>query len=405
MARVMLVGVEGKDNLRIQEYFRTVGVPCEAMPSMEKAIERIPTDPPTLVITEKPDVLDTLTGLQYVLKTNAPATPFLVLMPKESIPEALSAMNMGAYDCVARPLNKLNVLAASKRAAMASGRTLFGTRVRADKRPWGMIVGAILLALGFGGWFKAQYEGPPPITVNLASATLAGIQWEDRSLWVANWFDSTVTHYDLGKSFLRKNRAFTTNEMFRMQDSQPILVCNTPDALVTVAFDLKMRVHQRILGLPTLQSLPTPGGNPTGLAWDGSNLWSSDGLTGMLYKHSPDLRVIQSVKSLIPTPSGIAFDGKSMWVVGGTPLSLAKMEEKGGGFVWSGPYDASDLLTAGLSPSGMSIAFGRIWMVSGGSPWMTSKSIKKLTEQTKGWPKPTKMKKKKAEPAPEKKKK
>jgi len=385
MPRVMLVGLPKKQRLQVEGYFKTVGVTCEALPTLENAVEKLPADPPTLIITPRPDPLEALYHLHHTLKKSAPATPFLVLLPETKAAAALEAMNAGAYECLAGSLTKFKLLTAAKRATSANGRTLFGKKLVEEKIPWGTVAFAALLFLVVAKGINARWNGGPAATLNLASATLSGIQWEGRSLWVGNWYDATVTHYVLKNGLTEKRRVLSSDEIFRMQDSQPILVCDTPESLVTVGFDLKFRSHQRALGLPTLETSAAPGTNPTGLAWDGAHLWSSDGQTGMLYKHGPDLRVIDSIKSLIGSPTGIAWDGGALWVMGGTPLRLAKLERRGAAMVWRGPYRMTNFMPPDVPASGMAVGFDRIWVVSGGTPHMVSRPLKEITGQLDGW--------------------
>lgn len=385
MPRVMLIGFPKRQLLRVEGYFKTAGVSCEAQPSIDKAVEKLPNDPPTVVLTPRPDSIEQLHLLQLTLKQSAPATPFLVVLPETKAAPALEVLNAGAYDCLREPLTQFHVLATAKRAAAAHGRTLIGKKLKEKKTPWAAIAFASLLGLTLMKGLNQRWNGDPLPTLNLASATLSGIQWDERSLWVGNWYDSTITHYLLKKGFTQKQRVLFAEEIFRMADSQPILVCNTADSLVTVGFDLKFRSHQREVGLPTLQTASAPATNPTGIAWDGENLWSSDAQSGLIYKHGPDLRVIDTVKSIIPDPAGIAWDGKSMWVLGGKPLRVAKLERKGASVVWRGPFKLVDFMAADVPPSGMAVGFGRIWVVSGGAPHMTSRSIREISAQLDGW--------------------
>ncbi len=385
MGRVMLVGFSNREEKNVVTYFRTVGVECETLPKIENAIERLSANPPTLIITKKPDQIESLYGLKSVLQTSSPTTPFLVVLPEAKASEGLASMNAGAYDCLSNSLDRFHVLAAAKRATAASGRTLFGAKVKRDKMPWTKMVFCVLVSFVVCQGLMVRWNGEPAKSLNLASATLSGIQWEDRSLWVGNWFESTITHYVLQKGLLARQRTLVAEEIFRMQDSQPILVCDTPDALVTVGFDLKMRTHQRAVGLPTIQTASAPGPNPTGIAWDGEYLWSSDGQTGLLYKHGSDLRVLGAVKSLIGSPAGLTCDGHALWVMGGAPLSVAKLERIRGNYVWRGPFRLSQFLPPDVPPAGMAIGFDRLWVVTGGTPHMISRPLKDIVSQIEGW--------------------
>lgn len=385
MSRVLLVGLPPKERVKVEDYFKSVGVPCDSLPTIDAALERIPTDPPSLILVENPNTIDPLNGLAAVLKTNAPTTSYVVTMPEQQVERALDIMRAGAYDCVSRPYDRLQILAAAKRAALLHGRTLFSAKVEPPKKHAGTIIAAIVALFLLGTYIHAKRNGPPEYTQNLGAATLSGLQWEEGTLWVGNWFDSTITHHKVKKSFFRRWRVFETEDIFRMADSQPILVCNTPESLITVGFDLKIRSHQRAVGLPTLQAKQAPGPNPTGLAWDGSHVWSIDGQTGMIYKHGMDLQALESIKSLLPQPTGLTFDGESFWVIGGNPMQLAKMTVHEDGVVWQGPYSVPNLLPAGVTPSGVSAGFGRLWWVSGGDPRMFSKSLEELTRKSGGW--------------------
>jgi len=56
-----------------------------------------------------------------------------------------------------------------------------------------------------------------------------------------------------------------------------------------------------------------------------------------------------------------------------------------------------------MSPSGMGIAFDRLWLVAGGNPRMVSAPLKSITKEATGWPAPVKPVKTKAPKVKEKK--
>lgn len=377
MSKVLLVGFPARDERRVTAYFRSVDVACDAAPTMESALLKIPKDPPTLVVADRPSRIEEIHGLREVLRQAAPATPFLVVIPESRVDIALPTLRAGAYDCVARPLDKAQVLAAAKRAALRSGRTLFVPKLRPRRRRAGL-VGA--LAIGFIASASIVSLGTrrsPAPALDLASATVSGLQWDGRRLWVGNWFDSTVTRYELGRSAFGKSTRLLPREVVRLTDIQPILICDTPDAFFSVGFDLTLRAHDRAPGLPVRRSEKVPGTSPAGLAWDGKSLWSLDANSGLLYRHRPDLGVAETVPSIIPDPSGLAADD-GLWVVGGTPLRVARLERKGDGYVWKGPYPAGSMLAEGVVPSGVTVGHRRLWAAAGGDPVMRSVSLSSL---------------------------
>ncbi|MFA4838760.1 MAG: transglutaminase domain-containing protein [Candidatus Neomarinimicrobiota bacterium] len=63
-----------------------------------------------------------------------------------------------------------------------------------------------------------------------------------------------------------------------------------------------------------ITSFPTPAGCPTGLEFDGKNLWLADRKTDTLYCINPENgKVIQKIASPGYWPMGLAWDGKSLW--------------------------------------------------------------------------------------------
>jgi len=66
--------------------------------------------------------------------------------------------------------------------------------------------------------------------------------------------------------------------------------------------------------LTTVRSFSSPGGDPTGLAFDGTHLWNADGWDEKIYKIDPsDGSVVSSFDSPGGSPTGLAFDGTHLW--------------------------------------------------------------------------------------------
>jgi phosphopantetheine adenylyltransferase len=58
---------------------------------------------------------------------------------------------------------------------------------------------------------------------------------------------------------------------------------------------------------------PSPFANPTGIEYDGHDIWTCDNLKGQIYKHDWELNVSQKFKSPEASPTGLAWDGSSLW--------------------------------------------------------------------------------------------
>ncbi len=107
-----------------------------------------------------------------------------------------------------------------------------------------------------------------------------------------------------------------------------------------------------------IESFDTPGSYPTGLTFDGENLWLADYKTDLLYCIDPATgNVIKSISSPAYWPEGIAWDGEALWnadVKGGIPLS----ENYNGKIYRVNPEDGSILRTL---PAPSSTPRGLTW--------------------------------------------
>ncbi len=99
-----------------------------------------------------------------------------------------------------------------------------------------------------------------------------------------------------------------------------------------------------------IQSFDTPGSYPTGLTFDGTNLWLADYQTDKLYAIDPVTgKVVKTIEAPAYWPEGLAWDGEALWnadVKGGIPLS----ENYAGKIYRINPEDGTILKTI-MAPS------------------------------------------------------
>ncbi len=80
-----------------------------------------------------------------------------------------------------------------------------------------------------------------------------------------------------------------------------------------------------------LKTLPTPGPCPTGLAFDGKNLWLADIFTDKIYKINPrDGKVLKSFDSPGSHPEGLAWDGEYLWHIDSGEKSMYRLDPETG---------------------------------------------------------------------------
>jgi len=80
-----------------------------------------------------------------------------------------------------------------------------------------------------------------------------------------------------------------------------------------------------------LQVIKTPGPCPTGLAFDGRNLWLADSFTDKIYQIDPKTgKILKSFESPGSHPEGLAWDGKYLWHIDTGERSMYRLDPETG---------------------------------------------------------------------------
>lgn len=119
-----------------------------------------------------------------------------------------------------------------------------------------------------------------------------------------------------------------------------------------------------------LHSFKAPGNFPTGITYDGENLWVADRQTKLIYCVNPDNgKVIRSIPTPAYWPTGLCWDGKFLWaadVKGGLPLS-----ENYTGLIYKLDPENGDILhtvyAPGNRPRGLAFDGKYLWCTDNGS--------------------------------------
>ncbi len=67
-----------------------------------------------------------------------------------------------------------------------------------------------------------------------------------------------------------------------------------------------------------INSFPSPGDNPRGLAWDGSNLWNCDWIQQRIYQLDTSGNIIDYINWPHREAYGLTYDGSNLWVCDNT---------------------------------------------------------------------------------------
>ena len=102
-----------------------------------------------------------------------------------------------------------------------------------------------------------------------------------------------------------------------------------------------------------------PSLNPSGLVWDGANIWSCDGAANKIYKHNADMTVNTEYVGLGDEVHGLAYDGANIWSCG---------RESGIGKIWKHNADMTENTeynSPGSTPRGLTYDGANIWSCDG----------------------------------------
>jgi len=101
-----------------------------------------------------------------------------------------------------------------------------------------------------------------------------------------------------------------------------------------------------------LRTIESPGYWPTGLAWDGKTLWNADikgrsdiyeNFDGMIHNVDPKTgKILRTLRAPSPSPQGLAWDGKYLWCTDNRTDKIIQFSTEDGTTIHSFPSPASN---------------------------------------------------------------
>lgn len=363
MSQVLVIARAAELRDQLTRAAEDAGVSVESVEDFEPALAKIATDPPVLVFSENPPDDDAMAKLRGALDKHAPVTPLVLYLPERDSALAIKRMSEGAFDCLCPPLKAGDFLAAGRRSAARLGRTLVSARTLNPPAWWrrtsflmaaGTLVFLAFLALGlFGLW------APPFQLYKLASDHPVAVAADGGDVWVGDWAQQNLSRLQVRGDYV------SIVDVFRFADFQPAAVAVAPYYVFTASVDGRLRRHRRDAGLPVTASVPGPASAPSGLAWDGQDLWMCDSETGKIFQLDARLTVKDSFKSPAEKPVGLAWADGRLWVADGADNAVWSLVRKGALWERKGPY-VLEIFThnKGLAMSGFTVSDGKVWFVS-----------------------------------------
>ena len=210
--------------------------------------------------------------------------------------------------------------------------------------------------LTFGCWVRCDYSDNARIALSDDAGTTYSSYGSGNNTWT--WVTVTRT-IDTGTAYIRaalhsgvvpaQYDGAVVIEGDSIQDNTFIRDIDT-DGSVDAVPDIQVTNSLTPLETQTDYSAPNV---PHGLAWDGSNIWSSDNFDDKIYKHNTDMSISNTYSSPGSVVSGLTWDGTRIW-------SADKNEDK----IYKHNSDMTVNTTynsPGGSPSGLAWDGSNIW--------------------------------------------
>ncbi len=284
-----------------------------------RALELVRSENPQLLLAEirLPD----MDGLEVLAEAKKAASlmPVIFLSGFADVESAVSAIKQGAFDYLTKPFRLEDLRKTVRKALgervqsregllerrettvpfMAEAAAAPGKKKsHASRIALGLMTVAVLIAAAGAGALIMRPRFTPPLpdrqfAVPYSNATALCVG-ANGTLWAADWVTSSLYHHNL---------------------------------------DNKLSVAR---------AYPLPGGHPTGVAWDGLNLWTSNAWERKIYKHKmdDDLTVLAEYPSPGPEPAGLFWDGTTLWVADCKEAKFYRMKVSSQGLTVMNAYDS-----------------------------------------------------------------
>jgi len=360
---ILIIAPTEEVRVKLHKLASKIHVSVNPVDSYDVGIDKVSHDPPTLVIAEdSAEQKEKLLDLTKALKAPAPVTPLIVYMQKRDAEAALVNMHQGAYDCVCEPVSTADIMAVAKHAMQDVGRKFLPVET---KKPLtqkqrrliyaGCLGVLLLVVLGFV-MFKRSI---PYKTFRLASSYPTALSWHNDDLWITDWHGQSIFRYRIHEGLV------SIVDVFNFEDFQPISIAVSDDYVFTISGDGFIRRHRKDSKLTLDRIIAAPGKAPTGLAWDGKNLWSCDAEEHKVYLHDVYLKVKKHFEIPANNPVGIVWTGKTLWVADGKERVVWKLDARREPPRVFGPYYLKIFKKKkNLKLSGFTAYEGDIWLVS-----------------------------------------
>jgi CheY-like chemotaxis protein/sugar lactone lactonase YvrE len=285
-----------------------------------------------IVLASKPDIaildmrlpdMDGLDVLTSIMRIN-PDTKCIIVSGSCSQETAIKTIELGALYYINKPFKFEEVLQAVEaaiKAIPAKKRLMPKIALPLPSPAFMRIVTRIGLAaaacavLGgiahFGMKYIAQHATAEEYSISYANP--AGMCWIGSDLWVSDWVSGNI--YCHKKDW--KNKKFTIDSVHKTYNPQPTgLTFDGRDVWSCNPVEKKIYRHRVASPGDIVASLDIPGVNASGLYADGADLWITDTEAGKIFKYKTNMgsSSVETFESPTRNPCGIFKEGNYFYI-------------------------------------------------------------------------------------------
>lgn len=364
MASLGLLCQDPDDRQKLTLIAGEAGHLVHAAGRLQDAVEVLRESRPRLMLLVDSPEQDAAQALREVLRIS-PLMPVVVALKRRDASRAVSLMRTGAAEVVAPPWTKEGVQACILKTMRYQG-TAFSIVQAPARRPgaaYFFLAAVVFFGATFGTMALRRRErlaleaSQVRTSWDLPYKHPAGMAFDGKDLWVADWFSQSFYAHDPGDRSIRR--------VVHLTAQMPTSLAFAGDTVWSSAASGEVFRHMKDATMTVLERYKGAAPHAGGLAYDGLYLWTSDPVKKRLYKRliDPSLTVIASYPYPGGEPAALVFDGKALWSLDSLNHQLLRHNLERPDET-TGRFDLPEYAGGGYKPAGAAWDGRRFWTVA-----------------------------------------
>lgn len=321
-ARAVLLSLDPELQKSAEAIFAGLKVRIEPVPDPAKLVEILAKEKIQIALTRESAEEKKTEELIAAILGASPSTSVLVSLQTHSMRRAVELMAAGARDCIEPSVLDSDLEKILKQAIERAENepVRFPPKIPFwKKKPFVMsLIFTLAFALG-GTAFKIHYDRKKKaeaarqrylseLQFPLPYSHPSAIAFQENYFWISDWYAQSIYKHEPDRN------GFVMLAVYHLSDVNPVAIAWAESHLWVLSAGHKILKYAVSEKLKLRQSARSPGNNPSGMAFDGKYLWTSDTGTRKVYRHVLDDRLTVEAEFDYPgTPVALFCDGNVLW--------------------------------------------------------------------------------------------